>query len=123
MKYLLRFFRRLLVPVLVGAVLIALVFLLTQQLPQLLPLREPFDMLTAGLTGFWSVSSRWARGWRAELAAGIVAALLVGIVRMQLGHYFGEVPGTNELLLLARIALAGGVGATLSRLLRQRVVL
>lgn len=123
MKYLLRFFRRLVVPVLVGVVLVALVFLLTKQYAQLLPLREPFDMLTAGLTGFWSVSSRWARGWRTEIAAGIVAGLLVGIVRVQLGRYFGEVPGTTELLLLARASLAGGVGATLSRLLHQRVVL
>lgn len=123
MRLLLRFIRRLAVPVLVGIVLNALVFLLTQQYAQLLPLREPFDMLTTGLTGFWAVSSRWARGWRTEIVAGIIAGLLVGVVRVQLGRYFGELPGTSELLLLARAGMAGGVGATLSRLLHQRVVL
>lgn len=123
MRSLYRFCRRLLVPVVVGWVLIVLVFLLTQQVGPLLALREPFDMLVAGLTGFWAVSSRWARGWAVEVIAGIVAALLVGIVRVQLGHYYGEVPGTSELLLLARVSMAGGIGATLSRLLHQRVVL
>lgn len=123
MKFLLRFIRRLAVPVLVGVVLNALVFLLTQQYAQLLPLREPFDMLTIGLSGFWAVSSRWARGWRTEVAAGIVAGLLVGIVRVQLGRYFGDLAGGSQLILLARAGLAGGVGATLSRLLHQRVVL
>lgn len=123
MRSLYRFCRRLLVPVVVGWVLIVLVFLLTQQVGPLLALREPFDMLVAGLTGFWAVSSRWARGWAVEVIAGVVAALLVGIVRVQLGHYYGEVPGTSELLLLARVSMAGGIGATLSRLLHQRVVL
>ena len=123
MKFLLRFLRRLAVPALVGVVLTAAVFLLTQQYAQLQPLREPLDVLTAGLAGFWAVQCRLGRRWRVELTAGIIAGLLVGIVRVQLGRYFGEVPGTSELLLLGRAAIAAGVGATLSRLLHQRVVL
>jgi hypothetical protein len=123
MKFLLRFLRRLAVPALVGMVLTAAVFLPTQQYAELQPLREPMDVLTAGLTGFWAVKSRLGRRWRVELTAAIIAGLLVGIVRVTLGRYFGEVPGTSELLLLGRAAIAAGVGATLSRLLHQRVVL
>jgi len=123
MKFLLRFLRRLAVPALVGMVLTAAVFLPTQQYAELQPLREPLDVLTAGLTGFWAVKSRLGRRWRVELTAAIIAGLLVGIVRVTLGRYFGEVPGTSELLLLGRAAIAAGVGATLSRLLHQRVVL
>lgn len=123
MKFLLRFLRRLAVPVLVGVVLSTVVFLLTQQYAQLLPLREPFDVLAAGLAGFWAVQGRRDRGWRAEVSAGIVAGLLVGIVRALLGRYLGEVPETSEWLTVIRAALAAGVGAMLSRLLHQRVVL
>jgi len=123
MKFLLRFLRRLAVPALVGMVLTAAVFLPTQQYAELQPLREPLDVLTAGLAGFWAVKSRLGRRWRVELTAAIIAGLLVGIVRVTLGRYFGEVPGTSELLLLGRAAIAAGVGATLSRLLHQRVVL
>mgnify|MGYP003396375656 CR=1 FL=1 len=123
MKFLLRFLRRLAVPALVGMVLTAAVFLPTQQYAELQPLREPLDVLTAGLTGFWAVKGRLGRRWRVELTAAIIAGLLVGIVRVTLGRYFGEVPGTSELLLLGRAAIAAGVGATLSRLLHQRVVL
>jgi hypothetical protein len=123
MKFLLRFLRRLAVPVLVGTVLSTVVVLLTQQYAQLHPLREPFDVLTAGLTGFWAVQARHGRGWRVEVGAGIVAGVLVGIVRFLLGRYLGEVPGISELLVVTRAAIAAGVGATLSRLLHQRVVL
>jgi len=123
MKFLLRFLRRLPGPVLAGTLLNCALFLLTEQYAQLLPLREPFDVLSAGLTGFWAVRRQLPRGWSTEVAAGLVASLVVGIVRLQLGGYLGEALGPPAYLLLARAAVAGGVGAMLARLLHQRVVL
>jgi len=123
MKSLLRFLRRLPPPVLAGVVLSSVLFLLTQQYGALLPLREPFDVLAAGVTGFWAVRGQLGRGWRLEVAAGLVASLVVGVFRLQLGHYYSELVETPEYLMLARAAIAGGVGAMLARLLRQRVVL
>jgi len=123
MKSLLRFLRRLPAPVVFGTLLGAALFLLTQEYPQLLPLREPFDVLTAGLTGFWAGRRQRPRGWRTEVAAGLVASLVVGIARLLLGGYVGEVLDSPAYLLLARSAIAGGVGAMLARLLHQRVVL
>jgi hypothetical protein len=123
MKSLLRFLRRLPGPVLLGTLLGCALFLLTQQYAQLLTLREPFDVLTAGLTGFWAGRRQRPRGWKTEVAAGLVASLVVGIFRLVLGGYLGETLDSPVYLLLARAAIAGGVGATLARLLQQRVAL
>jgi hypothetical protein len=120
---LLQFLRRLAMPFLGGVALSGISFLLTQEYAQLLPLREPLDVLSAGLTGFWAVRSRLGRGGRVEIAAGIVASLLVGVVRLLLGHYLDGVSAADEYMLLVRFAIAGGIGASLSRLLHQRVVL
>jgi hypothetical protein len=123
MKSLLRFLRRLLVPVLAGILLSSGLLLLTQQYATLLPLREPFDVLWAGLTGFWAGRGHPLRGWRPTMLAGLVASLIVGVVRFQLGGYLGEVADAPAYLLLARAAVAGGGGALLARLLHQRAVL
>ncbi len=119
----LRFLRRLSLPALAGAVLNALMFLLTVQYAALVPLREPFDLLCPGLAGVWAVRGRIGRSWRMELLAGATAGLVVGGLRVLLGHYAAGLPAGSELLLLARAVLAGAVGASVSRLLHQRVVL
>jgi hypothetical protein len=123
MKSLHRFLRRLPGPVLLGTLFGCALFLLTEQYAQLIPLREPFDVLSAGLTGFWAARRQRPRGWRTEVAAGVIASLVFGIVRLALGGYLGEALDSPTYLLLARAAVAGGVGAMLARLLQQRVVL
>lgn len=123
MRSLLRFLRRLSGPVLAGAALSSALFLITEQYAPLLPLREPFDVLSAGLTGFWAARRQPLRGWGLELLAGLTASLVVGIVRFGLGSYLGELTESPVVLMLARAAVAGGIGALLARLLRQRVVL
>lgn len=120
---LLRFLRRIAVPALTCAVLNGLFFLLTQQYGALLPLREPFDVLAPGLSGVWAARSRLARAWQVELLAGATAGLVVGGVRLLLGHGIAGLPLQAEALHLGRAVLAGGIGAMVSRLLHQRVVL
>lgn len=119
----LRFFRRLAVPALTLALLNGLMFLLTEQYAALRPLREPFDLLSAGLSGVWAARSRLGRPWRVELTAGATAGLIVGAIRVLLGYYVAGLPASTELLLLGRSVIAGGIGALVSRLLNQRVVL
>lgn len=120
---LLRFLRRIAVPAVTCAVLNGMFFLLTQQYGTLLPLREPLEVLAPGLAGVWAARSRMARSWQIELLAGATAGLLVGGVRLLLGHGVVGLPLQTEALHLGRAVLAGGIGAMVSRLLHQRVVL
>lgn len=120
---LLRFLRRIAVPALASAALNGLLFLLTQQSPALLPLQEPIDVLAPGLSGVWAARSRMARSWQVELLAGASAGLIVGALRLVLGHTVAGAPLNTEALHLGRAVLAGCIGAMVSRLLHQRVVL
>lgn len=120
---LLQFLRRLAAPAVTLAFLNGLVFLLTVQYASLVPLREPFDLLCPGLAGVWAARSRMARSWHIELLAGATAGFLVGGFRVLLGHYLAGLPLSSEMVLLGRAVLAGGIGALVSRLLHQRVVL
>jgi hypothetical protein len=123
MWYLLRFLRRLAVPACTLALLNGLWFLLTEQYAQLRPLREPFALLAAGLSGVWAARTRLGRPWPVELTAGATAGLIVGGFQLLLGHYLAGLPLGPELLLLARAVMAGAIGALVSRLLSQRVAL
>lgn len=123
MWYLLQFLRRLALPAISLALLNGLTFVLTVQFAALLPIREPFDLLCPGLSGVWAARTRLARAWRVELLAGAIAGLIVGGFRVLLGHLLAGLPPSTELLLLGRAVIAGAIGAMVSRLLSQRVVL
>lgn len=120
---LLRFLRRTAIPALTGAFVNGLLFLLTARSAALQPLAEPVDILCPGLAGVWAARSRMARSWQVELLAGAAAGLFVGAVRLFLGHALGDQPLSEEFLHLGRAVLAGAIGAMVSRLLHQRVVL
>lgn len=122
MWYLLQSFRRLALPAITLACLNGLTFLLTVQYQALMPVRELLDLLCAGLSGVWA-ARRLARAWHVELLAGATAGLIVGGLRVLLGHYLAGLPVSTELLLLGRAVIAGAIGAMVSRLLSQRVVL
>lgn len=123
MRSLLRFLRRLAPPAISCALLNGVAFVLSIQYVALAPLREPLDILFPGLAGVWVTRGRQLRPWPAELLAGAAAGLVVGAVRVLLGHYVAGLPASPEFLLLGRALLAGAIGAMVSRLLHQRVVL
>lgn len=115
--------RRLPKPFLAAGALISAVLLLSQQFPQMGPIQEPGELLSAGFAGVWAV--QWGPPARTPvlIVAGISAALLVAALKLGLASYLGVPPINPADLTLARAAMAGLLGVWVAGLLRQRFAL
>jgi hypothetical protein len=107
-------------PILLGAALGCSLLLLTYQYPSLQPLREPGDLLSTGLAGFWAVRWSTLTARRMEVLSALLAAVPVILVSLGLAASLGIPSQTHAGLEIARAALAGVTGGILARLLNQR---
>lgn len=115
--------RRLPKPCLAAGVLISALLLLTQLFPQLAAIQEPGELLGAGFAGVWAV--QWGPPARSAvlILAGVMAALLVALLRLGLATLLEVPPVIPSGLSLARAAIAGLLGVWVAGLLRQRFAL
>jgi hypothetical protein len=123
LKLLPRLFRAMAWPGFAGILLTAALFTLVRYVPRLDPVQEPGEVLIAGLIGFWTAYWRRHDTWRFVVVAGLLAAALVALVPLGLMLYPHQATAPPAGLALTRAAVAGAMGASVARLLHQRVAL